>query len=189
MSYVSVAEADVFLSHSAAWTALDRATKERHLMTAALWLNFSYEWPGCVASCGTDAGYNGLPFTLPFTLEEDTALGLTTPEWPRIDCCTGGEVYDSDGCALIGIPKPIRVAQATAALVNVTTPLFGSPATASDGGLTKKRVKVDVLEFEKTWSEPTTGAQGQLILSDVDGILYKIATRRGTQTGRPVLFM
>lgn len=191
MSYATVAEADSMLSHSAAWLGLDEESKRNHLATATLWLNFSYEWPGCVASCGIapEGGHQGLPYSLPFTLSPAEAIDSARPEWPRVDCCAGGPVKDSDGCVISGVPRAIKAAEVKAALANMTVPLFGQPAMASDGGLTKKLIKAGPITVERQWAEPTRASEGQLVLADVDAILYKIATRRGVKTGRPVLFM
>ena len=192
MSYASVSEADTGLAHSAAWTALDADTKERHLATAALWLNFSYDWPGCIASCPADTSSSdsqALPLVLPFTLTVTDASALTRSEWPRVDCCTGEAITDTDGCPISGIPFALKQAQIIAAGVSVTTPLFSVPTTVDDGGLTKKRIKVGSIEIERNWSEPTTGSEGQLVLTQVDAVLMKIGKRRGVSTGRLMDFL
>ena len=192
MSYATVSEADSGLAHSAAWTALDENTKERHLATAALWLNFSYDWPGCISSCpaeSTGSESLALPLVLPFVLTVSEASTLTRSEWPRVDCCTGEPVTDTDGCPINGIPNALKQAQIIAAGVSVSTPLFSVPTTADDGGLTKKRIKVGSIEIERNWAEPTTGSEGQIILTQVDAVLMKVGTRRGVSTGRMLSFL
>lgn len=191
MSYLTLGEANTLLAHSAAWLALSDDVKKNHLITASLWLNFTYEWPGCIGSCETapEGGYEGLPYSLPFTLGTEAALKVSKPQWPRVICGTDDPVMGRDCCPLIGVPYEVKSAQAFAALEGLTVPLFGSPSQASDGGLIKKVIKAGSVAIEKQWSSPTRGREGQLYISSVDAILDGIATRRGMKTGRmPAVF-
>lgn len=181
MSYLTVTEADQLLAHSAAWLALEKVQKERHLLTASLWMNYTYEWPGCVASCPVaETTLSGYPYTYPATYTSTSVRRSSEPQWPRVDCCTGGAINDSDGCAITGVPYALKEAQALAALMSVTVPLFSQPSTASDGGLTKKLIKAGPITIEKQWEEPTRAADGAVIMANVDAMLLKIASRRGT---------
>ncbi|WP_299085308.1 hypothetical protein, partial [uncultured Paraglaciecola sp.] len=75
MSRLTITEADNLLSHSAAWLALDDDTKERHISTAILWLNYTYEWRGCIASCPVpQSTLSGYPYTFPAVYTESQAM-------------------------------------------------------------------------------------------------------------------
>lgn len=191
MSYLTVAEADTMLGYSQAWLALDDDIKKNHLATAALWLNYSYEWPGCIASCPSpvvEVEDTGFPYTFPIVWGAERALIAARAEWPRVGCC-GDVLTDDDGCEIEGIPDAVKSAQAMAALTSLTVPLFGQPSASSDGGLTKKLIKAGSVTIEKQWSEPTRGDAGQVVISSIDAILHKIAKRRGVSVSHSVLFM
>jgi len=185
VSYATLAQANDTLESNQEWSRLSDEDKNRHLITAALWLNFNYEWPGkpsaeCSIKPEPEAGY---PYSFPFAYPADGALKLLTALWPRLDCCDQ-PVCDMHGCPIYGIPDAVKYAQILAVQQSLVTPLFSTPTTTASQSLTRKKVKAGPIEIDKEWTEPERGAQGQLIINEIDAVLANIANRKGTTVGR-----
>lgn len=184
MSYLTIIEADYHLAHNAAWLALSDTVKLNHIATSALWLNYAYDWPGVVASCAAIEDqtnlYQGLPYSLPFTLVPgEDYESLLRPAWPRVNP-NGGDLLDCEGCPITGIPVAVKYAQAIALEQGLTVPLFASATSSTGDGLVKKAIKAGSVSIELGWAEPQRGTGGQLSITKVDAALYCIACKRGT---------
>lgn len=187
MSYASLEQADDMLAHDADWMALAEGDKSYHLLLAALWLNTTYDWPGCLSDDPeTLTGYAAFPYTFPIVFGESLQEALL-PLWPRDDGY-GRALKDSQGRDITGVPLAVRHGQILAAQTSVGLPLF-EQETAETQGLVRKRIKAGPVEIDKQWDSPGRGTFGQLIIPMVDAMMENIAPRRGVRAGRvPAVF-
>lgn len=188
MSYASVADADLRLAYDADWLALSEEDKQNHLVTAVLWLNSRFVYDGCIADTEiADTQQAGFPFSFPATLSKLAIAEMIRPQWPRVECCTGGVLKDRNGFDLVGIPAAVRSAQILAAAENLSTPLF-SASTTESGGLKRKKITAGRVSIEKEWEQAQRGKLGELVIPIIDTMMGSLADVRGAYTGRMVNF-